>query len=400
MVGSARGLIRWAWLQYTSHPGPEAIESAAQSVSFMKDKETDHRIKSLAAEVAEGRKAELVEELIDTALRLGRDDASIADLKLFNRAMREMRFAASVFSHYHGSRKVAVFGSARTRSDADEFVMAREFARRIVQEGFMVITGGGDGIMGAAQQGAGAEHSFGLNIRLPFEQKANQTIYGDRKLINFNYFFTRKLNFMKETHAFVLCPGGFGTQDEGFEALTLMQTGKSQIVPVILLDKPNGHYWETWRRFVDNDLLDAGLISKTDLHLFKIVQDVEEAIAEILNFYRVFHSYRWVRERMVIRLNKRLTAAAVEELNTKFDDLLAADRIVQCDALPEEADETKVADLPRLVLTPHKRDFGMLRMLLDAINEAETEGGPVAGADEAEPIRQSDAPPAKVKEGF
>jgi len=366
----------------------------------MKDKETDHRIKSLAAEVAEGRKAELVEELIDTALRLGRDDASIADLKLFNRAMREMRFAASVFSHYHGSRKVAVFGSARTKSDADEFCMAREFARRIVQEGFMVITGGGDGIMGAAQQGAGAEHSFGLNIRLPFEQKANQTIYGDRKLINFNYFFTRKLNFMKETHAFVLCPGGFGTQDEGFEALTLMQTGKSQIVPVILLDKPNGHYWETWRRFVDNDLLDAGLISKTDLHLFKIVQDVEEAIAEILNFYRVFHSYRWVRERMVIRLNKRLTAAAVEELNTKFDDLLAADCIVQCDALPEEADETKVADLPRLVLTPHKRDFGMLRMLLDAINDAETEGGSMPGADEAEGIRQSDAPPAKVKEGF
>ncbi|MGH8045878.1 MAG: LOG family protein, partial [Chthoniobacterales bacterium] len=174
----------------------------------MKDKEIDARIKELAADVAEGRQAELVEELIDTALRLGRDKASIADLKLFNRAMREMRYAASVFAKFQGRRKVAIFGSARTRSDADEFIAAREFARRIVIEGFMVITGGGDGIMGAAQQGAGAENSFGLNIRLPFEQRANETIYGDRKLINFNYFFTRKLNFMKETHAFVLCPGG------------------------------------------------------------------------------------------------------------------------------------------------------------------------------------------------
>jgi hypothetical protein len=346
----------------------------------MKDKEIDERIKELAAEVAEGRQAELVAELLDTALRLGRDKASVADMKLFNRAMREMRFAASVFASYQGRRKVAVFGSARTRSDAAEFIQAREFARRIVQEGFMVITGGGDGIMGAAQQGAGAENSFGLNIRLPFEQKANETIYGDRKLINFNYFFTRKLNFMKETHAFVLCPGGFGTQDEGFEALTLMQTGKSQIVPIVLLDKPNGHYWEMWRRFIYNDLLGAGLVSATDFHLFKITQSVDEAVAEVLKFYRVFHSYRWVHDRMVIRLNKRLKREAIDLLNEEFDTLLAADRIVQTDALPEEADEAKIMHLPRLVLIPHRRDFGMLRLLIDNINESETESESVAGA--------------------
>jgi uncharacterized protein (TIGR00730 family) len=362
----------------------------------MKDKEIDSRIKELAAGVAEGRQAELVGELIDTALRLGRDKASIGDLKLFNRAMREMRYAASVFANFQGQRKVAIFGSARTRSDADDFIQAREFARRIVQEGYMVITGGGDGIMGAAQQGAGAENSFGLNIRLPFEQRANETIYGDKKLINFNYFFTRKLNFMKETHAFVLCPGGFGTQDEGFEALTLMQTGKSQIVPVILLDKPNGHYWETWRRFIHNDLLSAGLVSQSDFHLFKVVQNVEEAVAEVLKFYRVFHSYRWVRERMVIRINRRLTPAAVEALNEKFDALLAADRIVQTVALPEEHEETKLAELPRLVLVPHKRDFGMIRLLLDGINESETEGGNVPGSEQADTIRQSDAPPATI----
>ncbi len=366
----------------------------------MNDQEIQTRIQELADAVASGRQAELVAGLLETALRLGRDQASIADMKLFNRAMREMRYAASVFARFQGQRKVAVFGSARTRSDAAEFIIAREFSRRIVEEGFMVITGGGDGIMGAAQQGAGAANSFGLNIRLPFEQSANQTILGDKKLINFNYFFTRKLNFMKETHAFVLCPGGFGTQDEGFEALTLMQTGKSQIVPIVLLDRPNGHYWETWRRFVANDLLEAGLVSRSDFHLFKLVQDAEEAVAEILKFYRVFHSYRWVRERMVIRMNQRLTPAAIEGLNEKFDTLLAADRIVQTSALPEEHEEAKIAGLPRLALVPHKRDFGMIRLLIDAINEAETEGSPAPGAEEAVPVAQSDAPPAKVKEGF
>jgi hypothetical protein len=198
----------------------------------------------------------------------------------------------------------------------------------------------------------------------------------------------------------VLCPGGFGTQDEGFEALTLMQTGKSQIVPVVLLDKPNGHYWETWRRFIQNDLLGAGLVSQSDFHLFKVVHDVEEAVAEVLKFYRVFHSYRWVRERMVIRINRRLTPLSLEALNEKFASLLATDRIQQTAALPEEHEETKLADLPRLVLVPHKRDFGMIRLLLDGINESETEGALAPGADEAVTVRQSEAPPAKVKEGF
>ncbi len=346
----------------------------------MKEKEIDPRVRALAQEVADGRQAELVEELIETALKLGRDQASVADLKLFNRAMREMRYAASVFAKYQDKRKVAVFGSARTRSEAEEFKIAREFARRICQEGFMLITGGGDGIMGAAQQGAGAENSFGLNIRLPFEQRANETIYGDKKLINFNYFFTRKLNFMKETHAFVLCPGGFGTQDEGFEALTLLQTGKSQIVPIILLDKPNGHYWETWRRFIQNDLHDLGLVSPSDFNLFHITHSVDDAVAEILKFYRGFHSYRWVREKMVIRVNAPLTDVAVAALNERFASLLADGVIHQSGPLPEEHEETKLAALPRIVLTPHKRDFGRIRTLLDAINES-----PVVGDGETPP---------------
>lgn len=338
-----------------------------------KGKSIDPRVIELANEVATGRQAELVAELMTTALGLGSDHAALADMKLFNRAMREMRYAASVFAKYHGRRKVAVFGSARTRSEVEEFRIAREFARLMVQHEYMIITGGGDGIMGAAQQGAGAENSFGLNIQLPFEQRANETISGDPKLINFKYFFTRKLNFMKETHAFVLCPGGFGTQDEGFEALTLMQTGKTLIVPLVLLDKPNGHYWETWRRFVANDLLEAGLVSKSDFHLFRITHSPQEAVDEILKFYRVFHSYRWVRERMVIRTTKRLTDAAMANLNERFESLLVVGDITQTAPLPEEHEETHLQDYSRIVLTPDKHDFGTIRLLIDAINDSETE---------------------------
>lgn len=339
----------------------------------MKEKVKDSRIKSLVSEVAEGRQAELIEEMIETALRFGKDKTGIADLKLYSRAMRELRYASSVFGNYQGIRKVAVFGSARTSREAEEYKLAREFSKRMVAEDWMVITGGGDGIMGAAQEGAGAEKSFGLNIRLPFEQRANEWIEGDPKLINFRYFFTRKLNFVKETHAFALFPGGFGTHDEGCEVLTLIQTGKSPIVPIVLLDRPNGHYWETWRRFVVNDLLDQKLISASDLNLFKVTHDIDEARAEILKFYSNFHSYRWVKDRMVIRVNRRLTDAAIAKLNTDFDALLAADKITQSVALPEEADDAHLAHFHRVVLTPHRRDFGTMRLLIDAINEAETE---------------------------
>ncbi|NDG70475.1 MAG: LOG family protein [Proteobacteria bacterium] len=221
----------------------------------MKEKETDPRIHSLTAEVAEGNATRYIEEMIDTALGFGRDHATIAELKLMNRALREMRTAARVFARYNRIRKVAVFGSARTKPTQPEYAQALAFGKKIVEAGYMLITGGGDGIMGAAQAGAGAEKSFGLNIRLPFEQSANPTIHGDPKLIDFNYFFTRKLNFAKETSAFALFPGGFGTHDEGFEILTLMQTGKMPIVPIVMVDRPNGHYWETWRRFITNDLL-------------------------------------------------------------------------------------------------------------------------------------------------
>ncbi|MEI6034703.1 MAG: TIGR00730 family Rossman fold protein [Verrucomicrobiae bacterium] len=331
---------------------------------------TDLRIRELAGEVASGKARELISDLIETSLQLGQDRAGIAELKLMSRALREMRYASRVFSGYHGIRKVAVFGSARTKPEAEEYKLAKLFAQKMVEKEFMVITGGGVGIMGAAQEGAGAEKSFGLNILLPFEQHPNVTIHDDPKLINFNYFFTRKLNFAKETHAFALFPGGFGTHDEGCEILTLMQTGKMPIVPVVMLDRQNGHYWETWRRFIVNDLLDLGLVSPTDFHLFHITHDPDEAVRVITQFYKNFHSYRWVRERMAIRIQSRVTPEALDWLNAQFGALIAEGRIVQGGPLPEERDE--LAGLPRIVLTPHKEDFGSIRLLIDAINRAET----------------------------
>ncbi len=332
----------------------------------------DPRVMELAGEVASGRAAELIADLVGTSLQLGKDEAGIAELKLMSRALEEMRYAAHVFSQYRGIRKVAVFGSARTKPEAAEYQLAQEFGRKIVEKDFMVITGGGAGIMGAAQEGAGAEKSFGLNIRLPFEQHANVTITGDPKLINFNYFFTRKLNFAKETDAFVLFPGGFGTQDEGCEILTLMQTGKMQVVPVIMMDRPNGHYWETWRRFVVNDLLAHGLISETDFHLFHVTHDADDAVRVITEFYKNFHSYRWVREKMVIRIKKKLTPGALDDLNQRFAKLLLTGSIEQTRALTQEREQREIAKLPRIVLTPDKHDFGTIRLLLNSLNTAET----------------------------
>jgi hypothetical protein len=312
--------------------------------------------------------------MIITALKMGRDQTTTADLKLFNRSLKELRYAARTFAPYRHVPKVVVFGSARTKATQPEAQAAEDFARRMREElGYMTITGGGDGIMGAAQRGAGRENSFGLNIRLPFEQRANETIHGDSKLINFNYFFTRKLNFLKETHAVALFPGGFGTMDEGFEVLTLMQTGKARIIPVVLVDRPGGTYWKTWIHFLTEHLLRMGLISPDDFSLFKMCNSVDEAIAEIAQFYKNYQSYRWVGQKMVVRIHRRLTDKGLQAINAEFDDVLNGSHIAQGVALPEEHNEPDIIDLPRLIFTPKRRNFGRLRKLLDAINAAEAE---------------------------
>jgi uncharacterized protein (TIGR00730 family) len=330
----------------------------------------DERVRELVREWGTTKTPELIEEMIVTALKMARDEMGAADLKLMNRSLKEMRYAAKIFAPYAHFRKVVVFGSARIPPDAPESKVAEEFARKMAAHDYMVITGGGEGIMGAAQRGAGRDRSFGLNIRLPFEQQANEVIEGDSKLINFNYFFDRKLNFVKESHAFALFPGGFGTMDETFEVLTLMQTGKARVIPVVMLDRPGGNYWETWLKFLTEYLFKLGLVSPEDFSFFKIAHDVDVAVQEILQFYTVYHSARWVGEQLVIRICRRLSDSAVAELNKKFSDLVREGEIVQGSALPPEKNEPKIWNLPRLILTPRRDNFGQFRQLIDAINAA------------------------------
>lgn len=318
-------------------------------------------------------KEEHIAELITTALKLGHDGASVAELKLINRSLKEMRRANNVFRPHMHCRKIAVFGSARTHPDEPEYKAAEEFARRMVEHEFMTITGAGPGIMEAAQKGATAANSFGLQIRLPFEEGANKFISRDKKLINFNYFFTRKLSFVKEANAVALFPGGFGTMDEGFEVMTLIQTGKAIIYPIVMVDAPGGSYWKTYLQFIREHLFRLGLISEEDFSLFKVTDSVDEAIEEVVGFYKVFNSYRYVREKLVIRLNKKLTEAALEKIQNQFADLLKSGEFVQGTALRAERDEAGLAALPRLICHVNRRKYGRIRELIDAINASEVE---------------------------
>lgn len=347
------------------------VDQPVRRTSYL-GSEFEDRIHHLVADWGGGKSPELIEELIATALKMARDGMGTGDLKLMNRSLKELRYAAKIFAPFRDRRKVVVFGSARTAPADPDAQLAEEFGRQMVVNNYMVITGGGDGIMGAAQRGAGRENSFGLNIRLPFEQRPNEIIHGDPKLINFNYFFTRKLNFVKETSAYALFPGGFGTMDEGFEALTLMQTGKALIIPIVLIDRPDGNYWETWMRFLTDHLLKQGLISEEDFNFIKIAHTVEDAVAEIVLFYKNYRSSRWVGSRLVFRLSHRLTEKALADLNKEFADLLRSGKIEQTGPLPQESNQPEIAHFPRLVFTPHRYAFGRYRHLIDAINLAET----------------------------
>ncbi len=335
--------------------------------------EIDAKVAELVSEWRVGDKQALIEEMIITALNVGHDEMGFGELKLLNRNLKELRLADNVFRPYGHRKKVTVYGSARTEPGEPEFEAAKTFSAKMLEHGYMTITGAGDGIMGAANLGAGRKDSFGLNIDLPFEQSANETIDGDHKLINFNYFFTRKLTFVKEADAVALFPGGFGTMDEGFELLTLMQTGKAKILPIVMVDAPGGTYWKTWVQFLEEHLLRRGLISPEDFSLFRVTDDLEVAIDEILGFYRNFHSYRYVGDQLVFRLQRPLTAAAIEKLGEDFADLLAKPGFRICPALKAEQNEPTLAELPRLVCRPNHSKFGRHRLLIDAINLAECE---------------------------
>jgi len=309
-------------------------------------------------------------EMIMSVYKLAKQNPSRGDLLLFNRALKEMRYAEKIFAPYEHEKKICVFGSARTWSNASEYKSAEAFGKLMAEAGFMIITGGGDGIMGAAQAGGGRERGFGLNIQLPFEQRANETIEGDEKLINFRYFFTRKLNFVKESHAIALYPGGFGTMDECFEALTLIQTGKANLIPIVFIDSKGGDYWESWEKYIRDHLLGDGLISPSDFNLFTRTDDIEEARDYILRFYRNFHSYRFVGETLVIRLHRKLPEEEVEKLAYDYADIIVPEgRVWQSGALKAEANQPEIADLPRLCLDFDRMTYGRLRLLVDRLND-------------------------------
>jgi uncharacterized protein (TIGR00730 family) len=307
------------------------------------------------------------QQLLTTVLKLHEDGASAGDIKITNTALKELRYAYKVFAPYRNVRKVTVFGSARTPATEAAAESARRFGRRMVEERWMVVTGAGAGIMGAAQEGAGGEQSFGLNIRLPFEQEANPWIASDPKLITFKYFFTRKLFLLKEASALALFPGGFGTMDEAFEALTLMQTGKATIVPVVLVETAAQPFWRPWDEWVRGTLAGQGLIGKHDTALYRVVSSEDEAVRALTSFYRVFHSARIVGDNLVFRLARPLGERDVTEIQRRFDDILKG----RVDQLPGPAPQelNEFPDLPRLLLPFNRTSYGRLRELIDFVNE-------------------------------
>jgi uncharacterized protein (TIGR00730 family) len=332
------------------------------------DPELKRRIQELIAYKGGGYNPEVVEDIIENALKLLTDVKDSGDVRVIQTAARELRYAFKLFAPYAHKRKVTIFGSARTQPAKVEYQQAVEFGRKIVEAGFMVITGAGGGIMHAGHEGAGLENSFGANIRLPWEQSANPVIQHDKKLITFKYFFTRKLIFVRHSDAIALFPGGFGTMDEGYEALTLMQTGKSQLMPLVLVDRPGGTYWKTWDKHVREHLLRDQLISPDDLNLYQITDDTDQAVRIITRFYRNFHSSRFVKDLFVIRLKHAPTDSAIEAMNEDFADIMIGPKIKVIEATPDERADEDVVDLPRIAFGFNRRDYGRLRQLIDVLN--------------------------------
>lgn len=316
------------------------------------------------------RRPEFVREMIIASLKAGQEDDEGADIKLMNSTLKEMRFTSKVFGPYRKVRKVTVFGSARVKAGEALYEMARLLGEKLAGAGYMVITGGGGGIMEAVNEGAGPEHSFGVNIRLPFEEKPNPVIEGNPRAINYKYFFNRKVAFIKEADAVALFPGGFGTLDEAMETLTLLQTGKRNPMPLVLVDQPGGTYWNSVIRFLEDELLARHFICPSDFALIERVGSAQSALEAIQRFYRRYHSIRYVRGRLVIRLTTSPRPEEVQALADRFRDiLLPGGEIVLTGALDEEVEDGDVIDLPRLVVDFNRRDFGRLRSLIDAIND-------------------------------
>jgi uncharacterized protein (TIGR00730 family) len=332
------------------------------------DPELKRRIQDLIDYRGGGHNQESVADIIENALKLLKDVKDSGDVRVIQTALRELRFAFKLFAPYAQVRKVTMFGSARTLPTRQEYQQGVEFGRKIAAAGFMVITGAGPGIMQAGHEGAGPEKSFGVNIRLPWEQSANPVIREDKKLVTFKYFFTRKLIFIRHSDAIALFPGGFGTLDEGYEALTLMQTGKSQLMPLVLIDRPGGTYWKTWDKHVREHLLRDQLISPDDLNLYQITDDIDQAVKIINRFYRNFHSSRFVKDLFVVRLKHAPSDSALAAMNEDFADINLGGRIKLIEPTPDEVGDNDHVELPRIGFNFNRKDYGRLRQMIDVLN--------------------------------
>ncbi len=328
----------------------------------------DKIVADLARISLSANNTDLIEEMLTTVVKLGLENDERGDLKLINMALKELRYASKIFIPYRDQRKVVIFGSARSRKDSDEFKMTVKLSELIVKKGFKVITGGGPGIMEAGNKGAGRKESFSLNIKLPFEQQFNPYTAGDEKSVSFKYFFNRKLFFLKESDATVIFPGGFGTLDECFESLTLIQTGKTKPRPIVLIDSPDSEYWSRLIDFVAEKLPERGFISNNDLSLLIRVNSIEQAVDEILQFFRIYHSIRYVGDKTVLRLNKPLSSEDINKLNMKYCSILRSGKIESTDSLPAEQEDEEFLDLPRLVMDFNRHDFGIFHEMLRFLN--------------------------------
>jgi len=310
----------------------------------------------------------LVREMIIAALKAGQETSYLADMKMLNNTMKEMRYTNKVFAPYRQKKKVTIFGSARTTPEDFSYRLCLEFSRKLAELGYMIITGGGPGIMQAGNEGAGSDNSFAVNIRLPFEQAPNIVMINTPRLITYKYFFNRKVAFVKESDAIAVFPGGFGTLDEAMEVFTLIQTGKTNPKPLLLIDDESG-YWEGWLGFIKKKLLGRGFISADDFSIFTITRDVDEAIQVINEFYANYHSHRFVDGMLVIRLNKELTDHQIESLAVEFPEMLMpGSSIKRTAALPEEVDEPDTLHLPRIIIEFDHHHYGLLIAFIRQLN--------------------------------
>jgi len=333
------------------------------------DKALDSLINELAKKSGSAETEKILREILTTSVKLGLESSDKGDLKLVNNALKELRYSFKIFSPYRHVKKAVIFGSARSKDTSAEYKMAEDFARKLTEKGYMIVTGGGPGVMEAGNKGSKIGEDFALNIRLPFEQKTNPYIHEKNRIIYFKYFFTRKLIFIKETDATALFQGGFGTQDEGFEMLTLIQTGKSRPRPVVLMEPKGSTYWAQWLHFVNKELVKKGYIKKDDLNLFRLVRTVDEGIKYIEDFYKVYHSIRYVSGLTVLRLNKEISDKTLRQINQEFKDILTSGEIKRSPPTDKEIQEGEYLNLPRLMINFNMHDYGRLCELILAINK-------------------------------